>query len=70
MLVLPVRNPRPAAVGIERAGARARDLVTVVGDAARDALPSSIARPLSIACKPPKTIPGTWKRHTKSTSAT
>jgi hypothetical protein len=25
MLVLPVRNPRPAAVGIERAGARARD---------------------------------------------
>jgi hypothetical protein len=31
-----VRNPRPAAVGIERAGARARDLVTVVSDAARE----------------------------------
>ncbi len=30
-----VRNPRPAAAGLERAGARAGDLVRVVGDAAR-----------------------------------
>ena len=35
-VTLRLRNPRPAAVGIERAGARARDLFSVVSDAARE----------------------------------